>query len=224
MIDETAPNPERAALLTIDMQNDFALVGAPAFIPGTLDVATAIGRLAEGFRSRGRPIVHVLRLYEPDGSDAERVRRTLIREAGPIVAPGTNGAELVDALKPDPAVRVDAETLRAGKLQEVGPAEWLMYKPRWGAFYGTPLQDHLEDWGVDTLIICGCNFPNCPRTTVYEASERDFRVALVRDATSGVYVRGMTELEGIGVSVQTVEEICASFWSSTQTPPTATRA
>ena len=34
-------------------------------------------------------------------------------------------------------------------------------------------------------MFCGCNFPNCPRTSIYEASERDFRVVLARDAISG---------------------------------------
>lgn len=63
-----------------------------------------------------------------------------------------------------------------------------MYKPRWGAFFETPLAGHLEQFGVDSLVVCGCN-PNCPRTTVYEASEGDFRLGLVSDATSGLYAR-----------------------------------
>jgi len=54
--------------------------------------------------------------------------------------------------------------------------------------------------------VCGCNFPNCPRTTVYEASERDFRVVFVPDATSGVYERGVRELENIGVAVKETDE------------------
>lgn len=54
---------------------------------------------------------------------------------------------------------------------------------------------------VETILVCGCNFPNCPRTTIYEASERDFRIVLVPDATSGVYARGLDELRGIGVDV-----------------------
>jgi hypothetical protein len=52
---------------------------------------------------------------------------------------------------------------------------------------------------VNTLVICGCNFPNCPRTTIYEASEKDYRIVAVADTISGVYERGMRELKGIGV-------------------------
>jgi nicotinamidase-related amidase len=59
-------------------------------------------------------------------------------------------------------------------------------------------------------VICGCNFPNCPRTTIYEASERDFNIVFVPDATSGVYARGLDELKGIGVAVQDVDD-CAAW-------------
>jgi len=54
---------------------------------------------------------------------------------------------------------------------------------------------------VNTVVVCGCNFPNCPRATVYEASERDLRVMLVADALSGLYEQGRKELENIGVQV-----------------------
>ena len=49
--------------------------------------------------------------------------------------------------------------------------------------------------------MCGCNFPNCPRTTIYEASERDYRIVLAQDATSQIYEKGLEELNIIGVSV-----------------------
>jgi len=45
----------------------------------------------------------------------------------------------------------------------------------------------------------GSNFPNCPRATIYEASERDFRIIAVTDAISLLDGRGIRELETIGV-------------------------
>jgi nicotinamidase-related amidase len=51
------------------------------------------------------------------------------------------------------------------------------------------------------VVVCGCNFPNCPRTTIYEASERDFRIVLTEDATSVIYDKALQELKNIGVSV-----------------------
>jgi nicotinamidase-related amidase len=93
-----------------------------------------------------------------------------------------------------------------GRLQLLGSNELVMYKPRWGAFYQTSLEAQLRALDVNTLVLCGCNFPNCPRTTMYEASERDFRVMFVTDATSGVYPQGLGELVNIGVCLQTAEE------------------
>jgi isochorismate hydrolase len=84
--------------------------------------------------------------------------------------------------------------------------EWIMYKPRWGAFYNTLLEKHLHNLDVNTVVVCGCNFPNCPRTTIYEASERDFRIILAKDATSLIYNIGLQELENIGVLLMNTDE------------------
>lgn len=188
-----------AALLTIDVQNDFALPGAPIGVPGTLEAVPAMRRVVAAFRAAGLPIMHVVRLYRPDGANVDLPRRSTVEQGSRMVLPGTAGAELVTGLLPGDPVALDASLLLAGGMQPVRQHEWIMYKPRWGAFFDTPLHGHLEQLGVDTLIVCGCNFPNCPRTTVYEASERDYRIGLVTDATSGLYDRGRAELSGIGV-------------------------
>ncbi len=72
---------------------------------------------------------------------------------------------------------------------------------RWGAFFGTALDDHLRDNDVDIVVVAGCNFPNCPRTTLYQASERDYRIMLVDDAASGLDERGRVEMAHIGVTL-----------------------
>lgn len=202
MDDYTRPNAESAVLLTIDTQNDFTLPGAPAEIEGTAQAVPKMQRLLEAFRSAGAPIIHVVRLYKEDGSNVDQCRREAIESGVEIVRPGTDGAELVEELKPSADVRLNADQLLRGDFQGIGPQEWIMYKPRWSAFYRTGLEDFLAARSVDTVVICGCNFPNCPRTTVYEASERDYRLVFVSDATSGVYERGVEELENIGVTVQ----------------------
>lgn len=212
-MDHTAPNKSRSALLTIDVQNDFVLPGAPAEIPGTYELVPAIRSLILAFRANGLPVIHVIRMYEPDGSNAELCRRGIFEQGKQIVSPGSRGAELVDDLKPDETVKLDSPLLLSGGLQQVGELEWVIYKPRWGAFYGTRLEFHLLSIDVDTLVISGCNFPNCPRTTIYEASERDFRVVLVTDAVSGLYEQGLKEMAGIGAHLMNAAE-CAK-WSGT---------
>ena len=208
MDEYTQPNRDRTVLLTIDTQNDFTLPGAPAEIDGTAEAVPRIQRLVEVFRTEALPIIHVVRLYREDGSNVDHCRRADVEDGAMIVRPGTDGAELVEELRPSPAVRLDADGLLDTGFQEIGPNEYVMYKPRWGAFYRTDLEDFLETRGVDTLVVCGCNFPNCPRTTIYEASERDYRIVFVPDATSGVYERGIRELANIGICIkQTAETI-----------------
>jgi nicotinamidase-related amidase len=60
---------------------------------------------------------------------------------------------------------------------------------------------------VDTVVFVGCNFPNCPRTSIYEASERDYRVVVVTDAVSGLYDRALVELADIGAALMTSDEV-----------------
>ena len=207
MDDYVKPDFEKVALLTVDVQRDFTLPGAPVEIPGTMDVLPGIQRLVRGFRELKRPIVHVVRLYLSDGSNADLCRRRVIENGKGMVVPGSEGAELVEELKPAPEIKLDAVRLLAGKLQLLGSEEWVMYKPRWGAFFQTPLEQHLHNLGVNTVVVCGCNFPNCPRTTIYEASERDFRIVLAQDAISQIYERGLIELKNIGVSLLSSLEV-----------------
>ena len=106
-------------------------------------------------------------------------------------------------------VELDDARLLAGEMQSVGAHEDIVFKPRWGAFYNTPVNAYLRSIHADTIVFCGCNFPNCPRTSIYEASERDYRAVLAIDATSGLYDRGQEEMANIGVELATVAEITA---------------
>ncbi|GFN33358.1 isochorismatase family cysteine hydrolase [Paenibacillus xylaniclasticus] len=203
----TSPEWEKAALIIIDTQNDFALPDAPAEIAGTYDAVPNMKRLVDAFRRTGLPVIHVVRLYLPDGSNVDLCRKSSIEAGLHIVAPGSFGADVVTELLPSEGIRLDAHTLLSGNLQQLGQKEWAMYKPRWGAFYKTPLERFLHEQGVSTLVFCGCNFPNCPRTSIYEASERDFRTVLATDAISGLYDRGAQELERIQVALETTDRI-----------------
>jgi nicotinamidase-related amidase len=196
----TEPHFRSIALLTIDLQTDF-LKDEACEIAGTSDVLQPAASVAEAFRAAHLPIVHVVRIYEADGSNVDLCRREAVENGSSIVLRGTRGAELASAMRPRSYTRLDAGLLLSGAFQEIGPNEWLMYKPRWGAFYRTGLQEQLASWGTSTLAFAGCNFPNCPRTSIYEASERDFRVILTVDAVSGLYDRGILEMANIGVEL-----------------------
>jgi len=203
----TAPKFESSALITVDMQNDFGLTTGASPIPGTLAIIPRLVELLNAYRNADRPIVHIVRLYHRDGSNAELCRRKIIETGIEFVAPESDGAELLEDLKPSSGVRLDASHLLAGEFQTLSETESILYKPRWGAFYGTQLNGFLRQRGVDTLIVAGCNFPNCPRSTIYEASERDYRLVVTLDALSQLYAKGEEELRGIGVCLLSTEEI-----------------
>jgi nicotinamidase-related amidase len=203
------PDFAASALVTIDVQRD-TLDGQPLEIPGTTAALPRMQQLAAAFRAARRPVIHIVRLYSSDGSDADLCRRTAIEAGAAILTPGSQGAELAWELAPHGFGGLDCRLLLAGEVQPAGAGEVVIYKPRWGAFFGTPLEAHLLDAGVTTIVFCGANFPNCPRTSIYEASERDFRVVAAIDAISGIYERGVRELEQIGVRTLTSEGIVAA--------------
>ena len=205
----TEPHWASSALVTIDVQVD-VLDGGALAVPGTSSVLSTLTGLVRAFRVARRPIVHVVRLYPADGRDVDRVRRTLVASGRPVLAPGTPRVELAPGLTPD-GVELDAARFMAGEVQPVGRDEVVIFKPRWGAFYRTALAEHLAAGDVDTVVVAGANFPNCPRTTLYEASERDFRLVLAADATSGLSVGGASEVAAIGVAVLAVAEIAAAL-------------
>jgi nicotinamidase-related amidase len=208
-----APHWDTAALVLIDVQRDF-LSDRPHGVPGTTEILPGLARLCAAFRAAGRPIVHVVRLYEPDGSNAERVRRTILAGGAEFLAPGAVGREIPAALLPVDAPGLDDVALLRGRAQRLGPDEFVIYKPRWGAFYDTPLHDLLTGHGVDTIVFAGCNLPNCPRASMVEASERDYRIALATDAVSRPSDQGFAELAGIGVILVTTDTVVASVAGS----------
>jgi len=202
-----APERERIALITIDAQRDFILPSAPASVSGAVSTVPAMRRMIEAFREAGAPIVHAVRLYRCNGSNVDLCHRASIESGQRIVMPGTSGAELIDEVKPSLGQRLEPELLLDGKLQEIGHKEWVCYKSRLSAFFQTPLEDHLKSLGITTIVLCGTDFPTSPRSTVYAASNRDFRIVLATDAISGATDAGLDELAQIGVYLMSSEQL-----------------
>ena len=200
-MDFISPDYAHSALVIVDYQNDCILPSSPYAIPGAFEVLPALTALTTATRNAGRPIVHIVRGYLPDGSNVDACRRQSVLDGSSFLRVPGDGADFPRCLKPTSAPPLDWPALLAGEVQRLGPHDHVIYKPRWGAFYQTPLEALLRAQAINTLIIAGCNFPNCPRTTIYEASERDFRLVVASDALSGLYTRGCQELAGIGVQL-----------------------
>lgn len=206
MNDYTQPEFLKSALLTIDTQCD-TLEGGPLEVPGTNDILPNMASLLTAYRSAGLLIIHIVRIYQRDGSNVDICRKQAIEDGLQVLIEGEPGCEIAPPLLPNADIRLDAAKLLAGEIQSIGDNEVIMYKPRWGAFFNTPLESYLRSKEVNSVVFTGCNFPNCPRTSIYQAGERDFKIALASDALSGLYPRGITELENIGVQVSTTEEL-----------------
>jgi nicotinamidase-related amidase len=205
------PDFTSAALITIDTQKDF-LGGQPFEIPGTTVVLPRMQKLLQGFRKHNKPIIHIVRIYKKDGSNVDLCRRRAVTQGFRVVIENTPGSELADELLADPSVVLDHQKLLSGSIQKISTNEVIIYKPRWGAFYQTPLDAHLKRIGISTLIFIGCNYPNCPRTSIYEASERDYKIVLVEDAMSGLYPRGLAEIKNIGVFLMKSSDVLARIY------------
>jgi nicotinamidase-related amidase len=196
----------RSALITIDTQRD-TLDGQPLEVAGTSAALPNMLTLLKEYRMLEWPIVHIVRIYKQDGTNVDLCRRSAIEGGAQMLLEGHAGCELASALFPEATVHLEYDLLLSGGIQMIGKNEVIIYKSRWGAFFKTPLEEHLQSLDVNSLVFSGCNFPNCPRASIYEASERDYRIALAEDAISGFYPEGKKELENIGIQVAMTAEI-----------------
>ena len=175
----------RAALLIIDMQNDFVLEGKPNRVAGARTVIPKIQAVLAEFRKRSLPVIYVLRVHRPDGSDVEIIRQEKFRKQ-PFAVAGTHGAAVIDELAP-----------LAG--------EYVLEKIRMSAFIGTELDLLLRTLGVTTVMVCGIQTPNCIRTTVFDAIAYNYPAVLIDDATGAaseeVHRANVRDMENIGVQI-----------------------
>jgi len=208
--DYTRPDFSAAALVIIDTQAGF-LDGRPYEIPGTTALLPAMRSLAAAFRQASKPIIHIVRIYRSDGRNVDLFRRSAVESGEKMILENTSDCQVAPGLLPENTPPLDCALLLSGGIQEVSASEVIIYKPRWGAFYRTPLENHLKGLGISTLVFAGSNFPNCPRTSMYEASERDFRIVVAEDSLSGFYDRGKMELENIGVCCMPAAELISKL-------------
>lgn len=214
MNDYTTPSRSAAALVTIDAQRDYFEPRSPVKSAGCTHCRQPLSRLVGSARDAGLPIFHMVRFYRPDGSNVDVCRRKAVEEGMRVLMPGSLGAELVEGVAPANAPRLDPHLLQDGGVQSIGPREEVLYKPRWGAFFGTPLELRLRNLGINTLILGGCNFTTSGRASILEASERDFRIVLVPEAAGGLSEEGQCELARVGVHLMRLEN--GLLWMSGQ--------
>jgi maleamate amidohydrolase len=146
----------KPCLLIIDLQNDF-LASLAASVVTSLIAST--NSLVRAFRTEALPIVWIRQEFRADLSDAFLEMRDK-NIAG--VIEGTEGAQLHPAL-------------------EASENDVTIIKKRYSAFFGTALDQHLQEQKIDHLVLCGINTHACIRTAAIDAYQRDYRVLLPRE-------------------------------------------
>jgi nicotinamidase-related amidase len=176
---EVAISPRTTALLIVDMQNASGSRhhGLGRMLAQTGQLAEAeyrfrrieellipnISRLADTFRRAGARVIYVTYgCTLPDFSDAPlHLRRWLIATKNRA---GMPEHEIVRELAP-----------RAG--------EPVLNKTTMGAFGSTGIDALLRSLGISELVVTGVSTNNCVGMTAMEASDRQYGVVLVDDAT-----------------------------------------
>ncbi len=175
---------KKYALLIIDMQNDFVLPGAPACVAGAYATIPCIRKVLDFFRANSLPVFHVVREYRADGSDIEITRLSGFLNNTPYTVPGTPGCEIVEGLTP---IR----------------GEYRVVKNRFSGFMNTELDFMLRRVGATHLVVCGTQYPNCIRATIFDAISYGYPVINITDATSAqthdIANANITDLKNIGV-------------------------
>ncbi|HEX5497120.1 MAG TPA: isochorismatase family cysteine hydrolase [Mycobacteriales bacterium] len=151
----------RAAVLVVDMQNDFCHPGGALGARGAdVSVNAALVGPVDAFVRRVRDV------------GARIVIVTLSREPGDasplpgfvdgVCLAGSWGAAVHDGL-------------------HVDRADLVVRKPRYSAFLHTDLETTLRDWGVRTLLVVGTTANVCVDSTVRDAAQLDYRVVVLSD-------------------------------------------
>jgi len=83
-------------------------------------------------------------------------------------------------------------------------------KPRFSAFFGTELELILRRLGVDSVVVCGTQYPNCIRATAFDGLSYGYHTVVITDATSAstlvVAESNIRDMENIGIRCISFEE------------------
>lgn len=167
-------HPGHTAVVIIDMQKDlvldgFAVARAGRDLAHTRSIIPNLQRLLGAARASGVFVCHVGFWTLPNhGSDsgpwlAQRRRSTYSSDR--LCMAGTEGAEFIDELMPR-------------------PGELVVHKHRYSAFKGTNLDMILAARGVRSVLVTGVSTNVCVESTLRDAFETGYYVAIPRDATA----------------------------------------
>ena len=163
-------NPRYAALIVVDVQNDFVSPEGSAAKRGD-DVGAAMAmipnltRLIEEARSVGLTLIYV-RTSHSDWTDTPSwIYRTSQKSGLNTCREGSWGAEFYAGISPLPSERV-------------------VTKHRYSAFINTDLNTVLKARGIQSVLVCGVATNVCVETTARDGYMYDYYVTMVDDCSA----------------------------------------
>lgn len=187
-------DPAKTALVLIDLQKGISAIPGIAPRPFSEVVANAL-KLARRFREAKSPVVLVHVGFSPDFADAVKVQ-TDAPPRGPFPA---GFDEFVPEFTPE-------------------PADIVIKKRHWGAFYGTELDLQLRRRGIATIVLGGVATNMGVESTARAANEHGYNQILVEDAMAS----RSAEMHAFAIGnifpalglVRSTEEVLAGFKTS----------
>lgn len=156
-------DPRRAALLVMDYQN-----GVLGMLDEPDELLARAEQAIETARNHGAQVGYV-RVAFTD-ADLESFPPT----SGMGARVGTAGRALHD----------DSPTTAVHERVAPKNGDIVVRKTRVGPFLTTDLDEQLRERGIDTLILAGISTSGVVLSTVRDASDRDYRVLVLADATA----------------------------------------
>jgi nicotinamidase-related amidase len=168
-------DPGRAALVVVDMQNDFVREGAPQEVRAARATIPTIASLIDAARRAGRPVVYTRFTAGP--------RRTLLWTWSPECGPEQRSCWPGEVRRyPDREEPLEGHAV----IPELRPraGEPVVDKYGYGGFHNTSLEDVLRAHGVSQIWVTGTVTQICVEETVREGFHRGLEVVVVRDGVS----------------------------------------
>lgn len=198
-----------AALVIVDMQNDFVRVGAPQEVPEARATIPRIQQLLGWFREARRPVVFtkfiagpcetLVWLWSPECGPEQRSCWPGVRRKYRDCEEEREGPEIIDELRPR-------------------PGEHVLEKYGYDAFFRTNLADHLRANHVTDVVVCGTVTHICVASTVNGAFHHGYRTVVASDAVSSydeeLHRATLRAVEAKFGRVASTEEIVAELTSS----------
>ena len=150
-----APDDAAAALLLIDVINDFEFENGQQLFEQAMPVAKNIAQLKEQAKKAGLPIIYVNDNFGKWQSDFKKIVSHCLED-------GVRGEPFVKLVLPD-------------------PDDYFVLKPKHSGFFCTSLELLLEHVGAKSLVIAGIAGNNCVLFTANDAYMRDFSIFIPSD-------------------------------------------